>query len=137
MRTLIALTLALTLSIFLALPNIALSRRIHSHGGHRHHTAQTKASALKGGGNMITGTTLDPESYSRWGRRPAGTKRRPRGPDTLQVAGSSLPDCSHACGSCSPCRLVMVSFVCATLEEAETCPMAYKCMCRNKSFPVP
>ncbi|GAB2234663.1 hypothetical protein Droror1_Dr00003923 [Drosera rotundifolia] len=63
---------------------------------------------------------------------------RPRkGPDTLQVAGSSLPDCSHACGSCRPCRLVMVSFVCASLAEAETCPMAYKCMCRNKSYPVP
>ncbi|KAK1260338.1 Protein EPIDERMAL PATTERNING FACTOR 1 [Acorus gramineus] len=59
------------------------------------------------------------------------------GPKTLQVAGSRLPDCSHACGSCSPCRLVMVSFVCASLEEAETCPMAYKCMCHSKSYPVP
>ncbi|VFQ86154.1 unnamed protein product [Cuscuta campestris] len=52
-------------------------------------------------------------------------------------AGSRLPDCSHACGSCRPCRLVMVSFVCSSLEEAETCPMAYKCMCNNKSYPVP
>ncbi|XP_015880521.4 protein EPIDERMAL PATTERNING FACTOR 1 [Ziziphus jujuba] len=60
-----------------------------------------------------------------------------RKPDTLEVAGSSLPDCSHACGSCSPCRLVMVSFVCASLEEAETCPIAYKCMCKNKSYPIP
>jgi len=60
-----------------------------------------------------------------------------RGADTVQIAGSSLPDCSHACGSCSPCRLVMVSFICASLEEAETCPMAYKCMCNNKSYPVP
>ncbi|KAL6314734.1 hypothetical protein AAG906_027081 [Vitis piasezkii] len=57
--------------------------------------------------------------------------------DTLEVAGSSLPDCSHACGSCSPCRLVMVSFVCASLAEAETCPMSYKCMCNSKSYPVP
>ncbi|XP_049347153.1 protein EPIDERMAL PATTERNING FACTOR 1 [Solanum verrucosum] len=57
--------------------------------------------------------------------------------DTLQVAGSRLPDCSHACGSCKPCRLVMVSFVCSSLEEAETCPVAYKCMCHNKSYPVP
>lgn len=57
--------------------------------------------------------------------------------DTLEIAGSSLPDCSHACGSCTPCRLVMVSFVCSSLEEAETCPMAYKCMCHNKSYPVP
>ncbi|WVY99664.1 hypothetical protein V8G54_025734 [Vigna mungo] len=57
--------------------------------------------------------------------------------DTLEIAGSRLPDCSHACGSCSPCRLVMVSFVCASLAEAESCPMAYKCMCHNKSYPVP
>nr|XP_043608654.1 protein EPIDERMAL PATTERNING FACTOR 1 [Erigeron canadensis] len=57
--------------------------------------------------------------------------------DTVKVPGSRLPDCSHACGSCSPCRLVMVSFVCASIEEAETCPMAYKCMCKNKSYPVP
>ncbi|RZS13627.1 hypothetical protein BHM03_00045232 [Ensete ventricosum] len=57
--------------------------------------------------------------------------------ETLQVAGSSLPDCSHACGSCKPCRLVMVSFVCASLEEAETCPMAYRCMCNRRSYPVP
>lgn len=60
-----------------------------------------------------------------------------KGPETVEVAGSSLPDCSHACGSCSPCRLVMISFVCATLHEAETCPMAYRCMCNNKSYPVP
>lgn len=58
-----------------------------------------------------------------------------RRPSTLMVAGSSLPNCSHACGSCSPCRLVMVSFICE--EEAETCPMAYKCMCNSKSYPVP
>ncbi|WOL18068.1 protein EPIDERMAL PATTERNING FACTOR 2 [Canna indica] len=64
-------------------------------------------------------------------------KRRQGKLDTLQVAGSSLPDCTHACGSCTPCRLVMVSFVCASLEEAETCPMAYKCMCHSKSYPVP
>ncbi|KAL2331722.1 hypothetical protein Fmac_019303 [Flemingia macrophylla] len=57
--------------------------------------------------------------------------------ETVEVAGSRLPDCSHACGSCSPCRLVMVSFVCASLAEAESCPMAYKCMCHNKSYPVP
>ncbi|XP_020229366.1 protein EPIDERMAL PATTERNING FACTOR 1 isoform X2 [Cajanus cajan] len=57
--------------------------------------------------------------------------------ETVEVAGSRLPDCSHACGSCSPCRLVMVSFVCASLAEAESCPMAYRCMCHNKSYPVP
>ncbi|XP_071692258.1 protein EPIDERMAL PATTERNING FACTOR 1-like [Rutidosis leptorrhynchoides] len=60
-----------------------------------------------------------------------------RSVNPVRVPGSRLPDCSHACGSCSPCRLVMVSFVCASIEEAETCPMAYKCMCKNKSYPVP
>lgn len=60
-----------------------------------------------------------------------------KGAKTVEVAGSSLPDCSHACGSCSPCRLVMISFVCASLQEAETCPMTYRCMCNNKSYPVP
>lgn len=74
---------------------------------------------------------VKPTSY--WDRKPPKHKK----PDPLQIAGSSLPDCSHACGSCSPCRLVMVSFVCSSLEEAETCPMAYRCMCNNKSYPVP
>ncbi|CAN4104932.1 unnamed protein product [Withania somnifera] len=60
-----------------------------------------------------------------------------RAADPLQIAGSSLPDCSHACGSCRPCRLVMVTFVCSSIEEAETCPMAYKCLCHSKSYPVP
>ncbi|GER26311.1 epidermal patterning factor 1 [Striga asiatica] len=58
--------------------------------------------------------------------------------DTMPfAAGSSLPDCTHACGSCTPCRLVVVSFVCSSLEEAETCPISYKCMCHNKSYPIP
>ncbi|KAI9086804.1 hypothetical protein K1719_031398 [Acacia pycnantha] len=64
-------------------------------------------------------------------------KKVVRGETVEEVAGSRLPDCSHACGSCSPCRLVMVSFVCSSLQEAETCPMAYKCMCHDKSYPVP
>ncbi|KAK6252957.1 hypothetical protein QUC31_014677 [Theobroma cacao] len=79
------------------------------------------------------GIVAKPNSY--WERTRPMMKRK--GSDTLQIAGSSLPDCSHACGLCTPCRLVMVSFVCASLEEAETCPMAYKCMCNNKSYPVP
>ncbi|XP_034902913.1 uncharacterized protein [Populus alba] len=96
--------------------------RPRTHHGH-HHSTQPR---------IKDGTVAKPKFLygERW---PA--KRR--GADTVQIAGSSLPDCSHACGSCSPCRLVMVSFVCASLEEAETCPMAYKCMCNNKSYPVP
>ncbi|KAK3037921.1 hypothetical protein RJ639_031812 [Escallonia herrerae] len=48
-----------------------------------------------------------------------------RGADTLQIAGSRLPDCLHACGSCSPCRLVMVHFGCTSLDsaESETCAL--------------
>ncbi|XP_071724451.1 protein EPIDERMAL PATTERNING FACTOR 1-like [Rutidosis leptorrhynchoides] len=91
--------------------------RIH-HGHHR--SPQSTSRSEKG---------VKPMNYY-W-------ERTRHGGDTLQVAGSRLPDCSHACGSCTPCRLVMVSFVCSSIEEAETCPMAYKCMCRNKSYPVP
>ncbi|XP_021721328.1 protein EPIDERMAL PATTERNING FACTOR 2-like [Chenopodium quinoa] len=47
--------------------------------------------------------------------------------------GSSLPDCSHACGVCSPCKRVMVSFRCAS----ESCPIVYRCMCNGKFFHVP
>ncbi|KAJ4729846.1 Epidermal patterning factor 1 [Melia azedarach] len=98
--------------------------RPHSHHGH-HRSPQTKTL-------REIGVAAKPKFY--WERVPT---RKRKGAETLQIAGSSLPDCSHACGSCSPCRLVMVSFVCASLEEAETCPMAYKCMCNNKSYPVP
>lgn len=54
-----------------------------------------------------------------------------------QAAGSRLPDCTHACGSCKPCRLVTVSLVCASLTKSETCPISYRCVCHGKSFPVP
>ncbi|KAK7405213.1 hypothetical protein VNO78_06412 [Psophocarpus tetragonolobus] len=57
---------------------------------------------------------------------------------TLQIAGSGLPDCMHACGSCSPCRLVTVGFACFSLtHEAESCPISYRCMCNSKSYPIP
>ncbi|KAI8551756.1 hypothetical protein RHMOL_Rhmol06G0211300 [Rhododendron molle] len=80
------------------------------------------------------GEKVNPNVYGE--RRPVPPVKHRRA-DPLQIVGSTLPDCSHACGSCSPCRLVMVSFVCSSLAEAETCPMAYKCMCNNKSYPVP
>nr|DAD20871.1 TPA_asm: hypothetical protein HUJ06_022334 [Nelumbo nucifera] len=116
------------LAILLLAPTVIVSARqigrtrSNHHGHHHRHTPQPR----KGGGE-----TVKPNLYVE--RRPL----KARGPDTVQVAGSSLPDCSHACGSCTPCRLVMVSFVCASLAEAETCPMAYKCMCNRKSYPVP
>ncbi|KAJ4828458.1 hypothetical protein Tsubulata_005684 [Turnera subulata] len=56
----------------------------------------------------------------------------------LQIAGSRLPDCSHACGSCSPCRLRIISSLCASLaHSSETCPVTYRCICNNKYYPVP
>ncbi|KDP24161.1 hypothetical protein JCGZ_25818 [Jatropha curcas] len=115
----------LVIALLLLLPAVISGRHIGRqrtrHGHHRSAQARTRDGV----------TVANPNFY----REIRATKRR--GPDTVEIAGSSLPDCSHACGSCSPCRLVMVSFVCASLEEAETCPMAYKCMCRNKSYPVP
>jgi protein EPIDERMAL PATTERNING FACTOR 1/2 len=52
------------------------------------------------------------------------------------ASGSRLPDCLHACGACSPCRRVIVSFKCAE-SASESCPMAYRCMCRGRFFRVP
>ncbi|KAK6938203.1 hypothetical protein RJ641_031711 [Dillenia turbinata] len=52
----------------------------------------------------------------------------------LYPSGSSLPDCSHACGSCFPCKRVMVSIKCSV---AESCPIVYRCMCRGKYYHVP
>ncbi|EEF30359.1 conserved hypothetical protein [Ricinus communis] len=67
-----------------------------------------------------------------------GEMMEERNAHPLQIAGSRLPDCSHACGSCSPCKLVIVSSLCAALSQAaETCPVSYRCMCNNKSYPVP
>ncbi|GFS31808.1 protein EPIDERMAL PATTERNING FACTOR 1-like [Actinidia eriantha] len=116
---------ALLLTLVLVVPVVMSARHIarpHSHHGHHHATLP-----ITGEGEKVK-----PNFYGE--RRPLMKHRRP---DPLQIAGSTLPNCSHACGSCSPCRLVMVSFVCASLAEAETCPMAYKCMCNNKSYPVP
>ncbi|CAI9089461.1 OLC1v1024035C1 [Oldenlandia corymbosa var. corymbosa] len=120
------------LLISISFPVSVPARRIGKpHSRHGHHHATTVV------GNVIRkdeAFVKVPENS--WDTTKRGGMIHKRA-DTLQIAGSSLPDCSHACGSCNPCRLVMVSFVCASLEEAETCPMAYKCMCRNKSYPVP
>ncbi|KAJ0026207.1 hypothetical protein Pint_07786 [Pistacia integerrima] len=52
----------------------------------------------------------------------------------VHPTGSSLPDCSHACGPCFPCKRVMVSFKCSV---AESCPIVYRCMCKGKYYHVP
>ncbi|KAK2370561.1 allergen protein [Trifolium repens] len=90
-----------------------------------------------GHSNLEVGNKIDGTKGAKQNLHWEGRLKHARRPDTMQVAGSRLPDCSHACGSCTPCRLVMVSLVCASLAEAESCPMAYKCMCHNKSYPVP
>ncbi|KAL5560032.1 hypothetical protein UlMin_036243 [Ulmus minor] len=51
----------------------------------------------------------------------------------LYPTGSSLPDCSHACGPCFPCKRVMVSFKCSV----ESCPIVYRCMCKGRYYHVP
>ncbi|XP_030468071.1 protein EPIDERMAL PATTERNING FACTOR 2 [Syzygium oleosum] len=51
----------------------------------------------------------------------------------LLPTGSSLPDCSHACGPCMPCKRVIVSYRCTT----ESCPVVYRCMCKGKYYHVP
>ncbi|KAG8364678.1 hypothetical protein BUALT_Bualt18G0023500 [Buddleja alternifolia] len=110
--------------LLILLPLVINARHIgklHPHHGHHYQLQSSKKDY-----------TVKPAFY-RADRKPSIHKRA----DTLQIAGSRLPDCTHACGSCTPCRLVMVSFVCSSLEEAETCPMAYKCMCHNKSYPIP
>uniref|UniRef100_A0A7N0UQJ4 Epidermal patterning factor-like protein n=1 Tax=Kalanchoe fedtschenkoi TaxID=63787 RepID=A0A7N0UQJ4_KALFE len=52
----------------------------------------------------------------------------------LFPTGSSLPDCTHACGACNPCKRVMVSFECSI---AESCPVVYRCICKGKYYHVP
>ncbi|KAI5654685.1 hypothetical protein M9H77_31872 [Catharanthus roseus] len=52
----------------------------------------------------------------------------------LYPTGSRLPDCSHACGPCYPCKRVMVSFKCSV---AESCPIVYRCTCKGRYYHVP
>ncbi|KAK1405594.1 Epidermal patterning factor-like protein [Heracleum sosnowskyi] len=56
--------------------------------------------------------------------------------EELYPTGSSLPDCSHACGPCSPCKRVMVSFKCS-ISVSEPCPVVYRCMCHGRFYHVP
>ncbi|KAJ8629158.1 hypothetical protein MRB53_022481 [Persea americana] len=119
----ISICAAALVACLVVLPVLVPARpvaRTHPHHSHHHQSKHPRP---------VKGEAAKLNLYQERGQV------RERSPDTVEVAGSSLPDCSHACGSCSPCRLVMVSFICAA--EAETCPMAYKCMCHSKSYPVP
>ncbi|KAL1212448.1 EPIDERMAL PATTERNING FACTOR-like protein 7 [Cardamine amara subsp. amara] len=51
-----------------------------------------------------------------------------------EARGSSIPDCSNACGPCKPCKLVMISSKCS---NSEACPLVYKCLCKGKYYHVP
>ncbi|KAI5571608.1 hypothetical protein POPTR_011G123000v4 [Populus trichocarpa] len=91
------------------------------------------------------------ERYTTWPRKRNSTmgrltltskgvvreRMKQNGAHPLQIAGSRLPDCSHACGSCTPCVLKIVSSLCSSLAQSEACPISYKCMCKNKYYPVP
>ncbi|KAM5562083.1 protein EPIDERMAL PATTERNING FACTOR 2 [Rosa sericea] len=68
-------------------------------------------------GKKEVGTKMEMELY------PTGT-------------GSSLPDCSHACGPCFPCKRVMVSFSKCS-STSESCPIVYRCICKGKYYHVP
>ncbi|KAI3981122.1 hypothetical protein MKX01_032262 [Papaver californicum] len=61
-------------------------------------------------------------------------KKEEQGMEMYPTGGSSLPDCSHACGPCFPCKRVMVSFRCASTES---CPVVYRCMCKGRYYHVP
>ncbi|XP_039050190.1 protein EPIDERMAL PATTERNING FACTOR 2-like [Hibiscus syriacus] len=58
----------------------------------------------------------------------------PRSGTEFEMMGSSLPDCSHACGACFPCKRVVVSLKCSM---DESCPIVYRCMCKGKYYHVP
>ncbi|XP_050366616.1 protein EPIDERMAL PATTERNING FACTOR 2 isoform X2 [Argentina anserina] len=72
---------------------------------------------LEKGGKKEVGTKMEMELY------PTRT-------------GSSLPDCSHACGPCFPCKRVMVSFSKCS-STSESCPIVYRCICKGKYYHVP
>uniref|UniRef100_M0YB70 Epidermal patterning factor-like protein n=3 Tax=Hordeum vulgare TaxID=4513 RepID=M0YB70_HORVV len=88
----------------------------------------------------VDGIRPDPDDHARPGQAPGApaVEEKKDGSGFLQEevygTGSSLPDCTHACGACKPCNRVMVSFKCSI---AEPCPMVYRCMCKGKCYPVP
>ncbi|OWM67682.1 protein EPIDERMAL PATTERNING FACTOR 2 [Punica granatum] len=84
----------------------------------------------------LLGVTSEVRSNTR-GHVPAKERAASMNKETekeqLYPTGSSLPDCTHACGPCVPCKRVMISYKCAT----ESCPIVYRCMCKGKYYHVP
>ncbi|KAF8409315.1 hypothetical protein HHK36_005389 [Tetracentron sinense] len=95
------------LAILILVPT-AISAR-HIDGARSHHDGHNPTRPRTRDGMMVK-----PDSNRE------GRPIKPRKPDTLQIAGSSLPDCSHACGSCTPCRLVMAHWHIGWLESKRT-----------------
>ncbi|CAH9106653.1 unnamed protein product [Cuscuta epithymum] len=94
---------------------------------------------------LPTTHTLRPSHFAHYqgnglhnGDQPADNKAQQdevrKGELVYGTGGSTRPDCTHACGPCSPCKRVMVSFKCAA---AESCPVVYRCSCRGKYYHVP
>ncbi|CAH1446174.1 unnamed protein product [Lactuca virosa] len=54
--------------------------------------------------------------------------------EELYPTGSNIPDCSHACGPCFPCKRVMIGYKC---PMTESCPVIYRCICRGRYYHVP
>ncbi|KAL2497038.1 Protein EPIDERMAL PATTERNING FACTOR 2 [Abeliophyllum distichum] len=92
---------------------------------------------------LVTGNTLRPYHFAHQSKGPFKGDHIHMSPQEeakedgigmeLYPTGSSLPDCSHACGPCVPCKRVIVSFKCST----ESCPVVYRCMCKGKYYHVP
>ncbi|KAK8921105.1 Protein EPIDERMAL PATTERNING FACTOR 2 [Platanthera zijinensis] len=78
--------------------------------------------------------TIDTELEYSSGRAVAREVGGDNGANGTQASGSRLPDCSHACGACFPCRRVMVSSKCSV---AESCPVVYRCTCKGRYYHVP
>ncbi|KAF8703324.1 hypothetical protein HU200_032121 [Digitaria exilis] len=132
---------ALVLALLLLMGSPSWSR-IVAHGVRI--TPRAGASGPVDGGVLGLGEAAQAAAASS-GRRstddkPGRTGASPENDEELwakerTATGSWLPDCAHACGPCSPCRRVMVSFMCA--QASESCPVAYRCMCRGRFFRVP
>eukprot|EP01018_Ginkgo_biloba_P022391 Gb_37555 [translate_table: standard] len=132
------LALVVSAAFILLLPAALASRHVRLQSDDRSHLAQNRefqsTVPVKG--------KIEPKRFTlaRQHVRAKGHEKhalKDKVQEMLQIAGSSLPDCSHACGACFPCRRLTVSFKCSVTEESESCPMAYRCMCRGKSFPIP
>ncbi|XXG39048.1 hypothetical protein AAC387_Pa01g0106 [Persea americana] len=70
----------------------------------------------------------------RWKSHEEVKQELKHGRPELFPMGSGLPDCSHACGPCFPCKRVIVGVKCFV---SESCPVVYRCMCKGKYYPVP